>query len=208
MDPEEIHGRLLDISRDPYPSLCEAMKGNGVIELSAGRDDELFTCLARTVVGQQLSAPAARTIWSNLETAAFTSNMDVNELFFERNHDMTHRCGVSRNKIKTINRLMTEIQTGGLTAGSLKNSTHASVREKISSLWGFGEWSADMCSIFYCGFPDVFPDSDAAINRVMKSVITDSKPVSYHASRFSPYRSYVCVHIWRAADRGLLPSAQ
>ena len=56
-----------------------------------------------------------------------------------------------------------------------------------------------MVSIFYCRDQDVWPASDASVQRTFAGFIGRRRPEEA-ASRFAPYRSILALHMWRLLD--------
>ena len=43
-------------------------------------------------------------------------------------------------------------------------------KHEIMSIWGFGQWAADMIAIFYLGRMDVWPNTDGGIIKASRIV--------------------------------------
>jgi len=57
--------------------------------------------------------------------------------------------------------------------GKWKNWTNMPLneyRDEICSVWGFGRWSADMIAIFHLGRMDVWPETDAGLQKACRSI--------------------------------------
>jgi hypothetical protein len=70
MSPDEVHAFLLAAAARLSPALCDALAGTGPLWFPEREDRGVPLLLARAIVGQQLSAKAARRIWARLEAAA------------------------------------------------------------------------------------------------------------------------------------------
>ena len=66
----------------------------------------------------------------------------------------------------------------------------------MSQLWGIGQWTCDIASLFYCREPDMWPEGDVAVQRMFRALIGRRKP-DRAAARFAPYRSYLALAMWR-----------
>lgn len=201
----KAHQHILKASEQKYRPLHKLVASNGVQTLNTNpQDQSLFEFLARTVVGQQLSAKAARSIWAKVERLAQISKTNVIELFTEENASSIRECGLSSNKTKAIIQLRAAIDRNDINDEILRTLEYEPLKNIICSLWGFGEWSADMCAIFYCKQLDVFPSSDSAIVSGTQKLLGGSISVRNVFDDFSPYRSILCRHIWLALDSGYL----
>ena len=200
----KIHKKLLESAASRYPDLHKMIDLNGVIEIHPGKASELFDYLARTVVGQQLSVTAAKTIWQRVEQLAESRKVSEAALFSLENEEEIRSCGLSRSKFKAICGLTQAIKSGSLDGQQLLSAEYEQVLEMITALWGFGSWSADMCAISFCGLKDIYPEKDVSIVNGLQKVCGTKDSSEQIAQAFSPYRSYLCHHIWRGMDNGFI----
>ena len=97
-----IHRKLLDVSEASSTELFELIKRNGVMYIEPKWSTNLFSFLARTVVGQQLSAKAAGAIWDRIELCASSSETTLTNLFGEAFEQDVRACGISKNTADMI----------------------------------------------------------------------------------------------------------
>ena len=121
------------------------------------------------------------------------------------NSDRLLTCGLSRNKVKALFALKVAFAEGVLCEGETLLPTYVDISQRITSIWGLGQWSADMAAIFYYELPDVWSEGDMSLQRGI-SVLTGTSPEESLdvASNFSPYKSFLALHIWKGVDDGLL----
>ncbi len=200
----DIHIQLLEISDTPHKKLNSLLVENGPVELISRDPTDLFLFLASTIIGQQLSAKVARSIWGKVINLQKEVGVNLENLFSEENFGVLRSCGISRSKIKAIVNLNESIRNEILVGEDLLNSSYDEVREKICSLWGLGIWSADICAMFYCGLPDVYPKNDAAIKQGIKLLCDETITAENELLEYFPYRTYICRHIWMGLDSGFL----
>lgn len=174
-----------------------------MIELSDRRSECLWTFLAQTVVGQQLSSAAAGTIWKRIESLGADLGVALQELFLPQNLETVRECGVSASKFKAISGLVTAFEHGRLDVDMLDHRDHMQIRNKIGQFWGLGPWSGDMVALFYAGCSDVWSDADTTLCRGV-TILTgdDEADTAEFAARYAPYRSYLARHIWAGVDTG------
>jgi len=176
---------------------------NGVLNVSRKEPRELLTFLVKTVIGQQLSTSAARSIWLRVERLAVEKRCNLIQLLCDDNLDCLRQCGLSNNKVKATLEINSVLGSESGFAETLLNSNYPDVVNKIESIWGLGRWSADMCAMFYCGLQDVLPINDSAINKGVKKLF-GTADVEYVTEKYAPFRTYMCLHIWRAIDGNYL----
>ena len=69
--------------------------------------------------------------------------------------------------------------------------------DKLRSLPGIGEWTAQYIAMRALGWPDAFPHTDLVLMREMGE--SNPRRVLAAAERWRPWRSYALLHIWNGA---------
>lgn len=182
-----------------------AASGLSVDDVTARMDDDLsFTCLAETICGQQLSVKAAATIWGRVKNA-----LDVNDpraVMAARDDDL-RALGLSHQKIKYIQGLADAVANDRIDFRALKRAPDADVIAALTSLKGFGLWSAQMILIFTLGRPNVWPSGDLGVQeglrlyRKIKDRPTPKETETYGLKKFTPHASAAALLLWRLKDR-------
>ncbi len=199
----EAHEALLTTAKNYHQPIEQLLLRNGVLNLSDKPNEGLFIFLARTVVGQQLSNQAARTIWGRIIQLQIKESLPLEDLFLNGFDKELSSCGISRSKAKALSILSDYFSKRKLTDQLLDNSTYQEVSEFITSFWGLGQWSADMVAIFYLKMPDVWPEQDAALIRGLRRLLPGENPENV-AIYYVPYRSYLARHIWFGLDNDFI----
>ena len=171
----------------------------GPISFPEQKDKDLGRFLARVVIGQQLSKKAAQSIWSKVETAALSAGVRITEHFGTTDVESLRQCGVSRNKIKALRSLHEAECKGVLCSETLLRLDHCARSEQLIKIWGIGPWTCDMVSIFYYHCPNVWPETDIAVQRTFANLI-GQRNASETALQFAPFRSFLALTMWRFVD--------
>ncbi len=201
----KAHEFLLEASKSKRPEVHDLILSNGKVKLVTNPELDLFKFLARTIVGQQLSTKAARSIWTKIEDRARQKRCKSLESFFKPKFESDIReCGISKNKIRALSELNAAFTANELSAEILKESNYPELVDRITAIWGLGVWSADMCAMFYCQMPDVFPIGDLAIQQGIQKLCGGRTKPENIAKHFTPYRSYFARHIWTGIDTGYI----
>lgn len=195
---EEIHRHFVEIASGLSPVLSEAIARLGPVDLRADDSQPLSIRLCRSVAGQQLSVKAARSIWDRvLSTAGEESLM---EFFVEANADAIRECGLSAAKTRAMCAIAREARQGRLEADEFRHLNHVARSGRLTALWGVGQWTADMISIFYFGEEDIWPDGDIAARKTLERLTSPRRKTVRTAERFAPYRSRLALYMWRHVD--------
>lgn len=199
-----IHGKVLEKAFS-LPTLFQAIESNGVIELTQKPDGDLFEYLAKTVSGQQLSKAAATTIWSRVKLAAAKLDSDISGFCISDNYEELRKCGLSNAKVKAIIGLNDAVIRNLIPKEIYTTNDTFFIRDQLTKLWGIGEWSADIMTLSFFGKPDVWLGNDVALQRGVK-IISESDSVSPDeiVKHFTPYRSFLSLHLWKALDSNLI----
>jgi len=198
-NPVTIHARFLDIAAGISAPLAEAVSAIGPVYFPDREDKGLGYFLSRAVIGQQLSTKAARSIWARVESASSSAGDGIPQFFDDHSIDVLRDCGVSSNKIKALRCLHKAEHDGLLCGQTLRQLDHDARSQHLLAIWGIGQWTCDMASIFYCRCPDVWPEGDVAVQKTFARLIGRRKP-SKAAAHFAPYRSYLALSMWQTVN--------
>src|SRR5215210_6459582 len=122
----------------------------GPAERRRGRPDDSYGSLVRTIVGQQLSTKAARSIYGRL-TALFDGRAPSPRELLSTDEELLRSCDLSRPKIRYLRDLARRVISGELDLGALGDLPDEAVIEQIVAVKGLGRWSADMFLMFHLG---------------------------------------------------------
>jgi DNA-3-methyladenine glycosylase II len=182
-------------------SACDVMESlireHGHLTLEARPDDEYFEILTSTIVGQQLSAKAARTITQRVkDLSGELSHEAVHQITF----DDLRSCGLSTTKAKSIKNLADkftreEIPFHSFTAMSSDEITHILVQEP-----GIGAWTVEMFLIEALAHEDVWSIGDMALRKAVRNSFGDDVDIDDVALRWQPYRSIASLYLWKTID--------
>jgi DNA-3-methyladenine glycosylase II len=193
-----IHDRFLDIAPGLSPELAGALAALGSVELPVRDDTPFPEYLARAVAGQQLSVKAARSIWGRVETAC--ADGPLVEAFCDGRADELRACGLSGAKVKTLLAIGAAARAGRLDGEGLRALDPQQRAAELTSLWGVGQWTADMANMFWFGEEDIWPDGDVAARKTLERLTSPRRKTVRTAARFAPHRSHLALYMWRWVD--------
>lgn len=199
-DADAVHERFLGIAEAVSEPLAHALAAVGPAPFPDRGDVPLAHFLARAVVGQQLSTQAARSIWARVEAAASAAGGRIPEFLDADCYETLRACGLSRNKIRTLAHIREAAREGRLDGAALRALDHEERSRALCAIWGVGRWTADMASIFHCRSPDVWPETDVAVQRTFARLIGRRRRPAKWAARFAPHRSWLALYMWRITD--------
>ena len=176
----------------------------GPAERRRGRPDDSYGSLVRTIVGQQLSTKAARSIYGRL-TALFDGRAPSPRELLSTDEELLRSCGLSRPKIRYLRDLARRVISGELDLGALGDLPDEAVIEQIVAVKGLGRWSADMFLMFHLGREDVLPVGDLGIRRAVERAyglpeIPDAETLEDLARPWSPHRTLASFYLWESLE--------
>ena len=141
---------------------------------------------------------AARSIWSRVEESA--GGVPLLDHFHEGNAACLRGCGLSGAKTKTIITIADTHRTVGLDTEELRALSVPERTARLTSIWGVGQWTADMMNMFYFGEPDIWPDGDVAARKTLERLTSKRRKTVRTAQMFKPYRSWLALYMWAHVD--------
>jgi DNA-3-methyladenine glycosylase II len=195
---KEIHRLFIDIASELSPALSDGIARVGPVPFQPDNSLPLAHRLCRSVAGQQLSVKAARSIWERVLTAS--GGVPLTEFIREQNTELLRSCGLSAAKVRSMCGIAEEARAGGLEAEELGQIGHQERSRHLIKLWGGGQWTADMISIFYFGDEDVWPDGDLVARSTLEKLTSRRRKTIRTAERFSPHRSRLALYMWKYND--------
>ena len=156
--------------------------------------------LLRTIVGQQVSVAAARSMWNKL-TAKFGQPVDLQQLLEATDEEM-REAGMSRQKAGYLRSLAGLVLSGELDLAHLPEDDEEAIAELIK-IKGIGRWSAEIYLLFAEGRGDVWPAGDLAVQvEIGKLMGLEGKPTEKQlrelAEKWRPHRGAAAVLAWHS----------
>jgi DNA-3-methyladenine glycosylase II len=187
--------------RDPV--LRDLMRAHGACGLAARQHTNAFKALARAIVGQQLSAKAAATIFSRFE--ALYDSFPTPSHVLATPEDRLRGVGLSSQKLGYLRDLCKHIEGRQLPLDALDRMDDEAVIEALTQVRGVGRWTAEMFLIFRLQRPDVLPVGDLGIVNAVKRAYKLRKAPSPERLRrigeaWRPYRSVACWYLWASLN--------
>jgi DNA-3-methyladenine glycosylase II len=164
-----------------------------------------YAALVRSIVGQQLSVVAARSIHRRLLEHFGGHAPTPQEVLAADPDAMRVAAGLSRAKVTFLRSLAEHVVSGELELERLDDLPEDEVRAELVAVKGIGEWSADMFLMFQLERPDILAVGDLGIRRAVERAYgLDALPtpaeVAEIGERWRPYRSIACRILWRSLD--------
>ncbi len=169
-----------------------------------GRPEDGYGALVRTIVGQQLSTKAARSIYGKL-IAHFDGEAPSPEGILAAGEDELRACGLSRPKISYLRDLAGRTLEGEMSFEGMGLMPDEEVIARLTAVKGLGRWSADMFLMFHLRRPDVMPVGDLGIRRAVEKAyelpdMPDAKELEKLSEPWRPERTLAALYLWESLD--------
>ena len=156
--------------------------------------------LLRTIVGQQVSVAAARSMWNKL-TARFGDPVDLAALAAAGDVEL-REAGLSRQKAGYARSLAALVLSGELDLESLPTDDEEAIAV-LTRIKGIGRWSAEIYLLFAEGRPDSFPAGDLAVQVELGRLLglaerPSEKELRALAEAWRPHRAAAAVLAWHS----------
>jgi DNA-3-methyladenine glycosylase II len=162
--------------------------------------------LLRTIVGQQVSVAAARSMWSKLE-ASYGSPPDLAAILNAADGEL-RVAGISRQKAGYARSLAELVLSGELNLAALPEEDDEAVA-LLTRIKGIGRWSAEIYLLFAEGRGDVWPAGDLAVQiEIGRLLGLPDRPSETYlrgvAEAWRPYRGAAAILAWHSYNSSVL----
>lgn len=166
------------------------------------RPADAYGALLRTIVNQQLSTKAARTIHGRV-LELFGGATPSPERLLEASEEELRGAGLSGRKVTYIRDLARHVLSGELELDRLGELSDEEAIEEIVAVRGLGRWSAEMFLIFHLERPDVLSGGDLGIRKAIQvgwelEEMPTPERVLEIGEPWRPHRSLASLYLWES----------
>ncbi len=186
------------LSKDKY--IGPLIKKYGPCKISPLKPSKYFIDLVESIVSQQLSGKAAKTIFGRVKEGV---GEVTPENILKVSDEKFRSFGLSRQKLSYIKDLSQKVKDKTLKIKTLNKLSDEEVERELVLVKGIGVWTAQMFLMFTLGRSDVFPSGDLGIkNGITKLLKKELKvqEMEQFAIRWKPFRTVASWYIWANLD--------
>jgi DNA-3-methyladenine glycosylase II len=174
-----------------------------------GLVENAFQALIHSIVHQQISMAAARTISGRVLDLCPRRRLTAKALIAATDQQL-REAGLSRQKVTYVRSVCDHFQSGQIKPRVLARLSDEEAIELLIDIRGVGVWTAEMILMFTLQRPDVWPVDDLGLRHALKKSyripMTAKRDRLIRAGeRFRPYRSVACWYLWSSLDTGIVP---
>lgn len=168
------------------------------------RSKNITMSLVWSIMSQQLSIQIAKVMHQRF-LDLFDGKMPKPEEILKRPVEEIKAIGISQSKANYIHNVAKFCFENKVTPAKLNKMSDEEIIEFLTEIKGVGRWTVEMLLIFGLGREDVFAIDDLGIQKGMIEIFKlhdlPKKELRIKmmklSKRWSPYRSYVCLHMWK-----------
>lgn len=184
---------------DPVMAEIIDRVGPFTLRLKRGR----FRTLAGSIVSQQISTAAAKTIQKRLHQRL--GNRVTAEAVVAMGESGLREVGLSRQKASYLLDLARKSQEGVIRWRRHRQLGDQEIIDELTQVRGIGEWTAQMFLIFSLGRPDILATDDLGIRQAIRQAyqlkeLPKPQQCTEIGRPWSPYASMACWYLWRSLE--------
>ncbi|MEO6613091.1 MAG: DNA-3-methyladenine glycosylase 2 family protein [Chitinophagaceae bacterium] len=172
----------------------------------------ICTYLCASIMSQQLSTKVADVIYKRFINL-YGGKEPTPQQILETPSETLRGIGLSNAKVSYVKNVAQFELEFGMDPKKLGKMSNEEVIEYLVVIKGVGRWTVEMLLMFALGREDVFAVDDLGIQNAMISLYkldnADKKKLKEDmlrlSKKWSPYRTYACVHLWRWKDNAPVP---
>jgi DNA-3-methyladenine glycosylase II len=197
---------LNHLSKDK--KLKPLIKEHGVKKLNRRKDICIRLCAS--IMAQQLSVKVAEVIYKRF-LALFEDGQPTPEKILALKPEVLRGIGLSNAKVSYVQNVARFAMEKGMDSKTLSKMSNEEVIEYLTEIKGVGRWTVEMLLMFTLGREDVFAVDDNGIQNAMHKLYRidnkdkkkfKEKMISI-SEKWSPYRTYACLHLWAWKDNAM-----
>jgi len=177
------------------------------VELKSRKNVPLRLCAS--IMSQQLSTKVAKVIFHRF-LDLYGGKEPTPQQIAATPFDQLRAIGLSNSKTQYVLNVAQFAIDQKLEDKKLRKMSDEDVITLLTQIKGVGRWTVEMLLMFTLGREDVFAVDDYGIQSAMKKLykLDDSNKKEFKekmqkiAVKWSPYRTYACLHLWQWKDEG------
>lgn len=160
-----------------------------------------------SIMSQQLSTKVAAVIFRRF-LELYNGKEPKPQQVLDTPPETLRGIGLSNAKVTYVHNVAAFCIEHKITDKKLLAMENEQIIELLTQIKGVGRWTVEMLLMFTLGREDVFAVDDLGIQQAMAHIYridpSDKKAMKEKmlklSARWSPYRTYACLHLWRWKD--------
>lgn len=165
------------------------------------RRENTFEALCKTIIEQQVSLASANAVFDRLKKSY---PIITPETIASLTQEKLYNCGITRQKATYLKCLAQALLLEPTFLTSLYKLNNTDAKNKLMSIKGIGNWTANVYLLDALNRIDIYPDFDVALIQSISfevfnnKVKLDNDMAKDFISKYAPYRSIACLYYYHA----------
>lgn len=196
----------IDFLKDSDPILAGLIDQIGACQLNQQEPEgDLFFCLSRSILHQQLSTKVAKVIHSRFLQLYPDTRFPSAEDILNTPDEVLRGVGISRPKISYLKDLARHVIEGLPSLEELEVLDDEAIIKILTRVKGIGRWTVQMLLIFRLKRQDVLPVDDLGVRTGIRKLynletLPESKSTESFGQKWKPYCSIASWYLWRSLE--------
>ena len=196
----------IDFLKDSDPILGQLIDRVGECQLNQHQlEGDLFFCLSRSILHQQLSTKVAKVIHTRFLQLYPDNQFPLAQDVLNTPDEVLRNVGISRPKISYLKDLACHSLNGLPTLEELEVMDDESIIKTLTPIKGIGRWTVQMLLIFRLQRLDVLPVDDLGVRAAIRKLysleaLPERKTTERFGQGWKPYCSIASWYLWRSLE--------
>ena len=164
-----------------------------------------FKSLTRSILYQQLSGKAAKTISNRFISLYPNKSYPLPQDVLNTKHEILRSVGISNAKPHYIKNIAEAFTNGTINHKNFHALSDTEIMDQLISIKGVGPWTIQMFLMFTLNRLDVFPTGDLGVQKGFKiyfklKELPSAKEMLLRSELWRPYRTIMSIYCWKVVD--------
>ena len=164
-----------------------------------------FKSLTRSILYQQLSGKAAKTISNRFISLYPNKSYPLPQDILNTKHEILRSVGISNAKAHYIKNIAEAFTNDTINHKNFHALSDTEIMDQLISIKGVGPWTIQMFLMFTLNRLDVFPTGDLGVQKGFKiyfklKELPSAKEMLLRSELWRPYRTIMSIYLWKVVD--------
>lgn len=164
-----------------------------------------FKSLTRSILYQQLSGKAAKTISNRFISLYPNKSYPLPQDVLNTKHEILRSVGISNAKAHYIKNIAEAFTKDTINHKNFHALSDTEIMDQLISIKGVGPWTIQMFLMFTLNRLDVFPTGDLGVQKGFKiyfklKELPSAKEMLLRSELWRPYRTIMSIYFWKVVD--------
>jgi DNA-3-methyladenine glycosylase II len=196
-------GKAISHLRDKDPEIVTLLNHFKIDDLKLEKN--YFKSLTRSILYQQLSGKAAKTISNRFISLYPNKSYPLPQDVLNTKHEILRSVGISNAKAHYIKNIAEAFTNDTINHKNFHALSDTEIMDQLISIKGVGPWTIQMFLMFTLNRLDVFPTGDLGVQKGFKiyfklKELPSAKEMLLRSELWRPYRTIMSIYFWKVVD--------